>query len=102
MNENLVRPAYTYIVECSDGTFYTGWTYDVNNRLETHNKGQGAKYTRGRRPVRLVYVEKHPNKSVALHCEVLLKQLTRKQKLSLIAKLKDQGGFDCDIRSFES
>ncbi|MBW0765999.1 MULTISPECIES: GIY-YIG nuclease family protein [Mammaliicoccus] len=75
---------YTYILECKDHTLYTGYTTDLERRLKVHNDGKGAKYTRVRRPVKLVYHEIFDNKSEALKREYALKQLTRKQKLALI------------------
>lgn len=75
---------YTYILECKDQTLYTGYTTDLERRLKVHNDGKGAKYTRIRRPVKLVYHEIFDNKSEALKREYALKQLTRKQKLALI------------------
>lgn len=77
--------AYTYILECADGTLYTGWTNDLTKRLAAHNAGQGAKYTRGRRPVRLRYYETFPNKEAALRREMALKRLPRGKKLALLA-----------------
>jgi putative endonuclease len=74
---------YVYILECSDGTLYTGITTDVNKRLETHNKGKGAKYTRVRLPVKLrVYFEAEDRSSASKE-EYRIKQLTREQKLKL-------------------
>ncbi|HBV03327.1 MULTISPECIES: GIY-YIG nuclease family protein [Mammaliicoccus] len=75
---------YTYILECKDQTLYTGYTTDLERRLKVHNDGKGAKYTKIRRPVKLVYHEEFDNKSEALKREYALKQLTRKQKLLLI------------------
>jgi putative endonuclease len=75
---------YCYIVECSDGTFYTGWTTDPERRVQTHNKGRGARYTRTRRPVKLVYLEPQQDKISALKRELALKTMTRKQKQKLI------------------
>lgn len=75
---------YTYMLECSDGTFYTGYTNDLDKRLKAHNNGTGAKYTRLRRPVRLVYYEEYPTKEDAMSREALIKQLTRRQKEKLI------------------
>ncbi|WP_239752061.1 GIY-YIG nuclease family protein [Mammaliicoccus sp. H-M34] len=75
---------YTYILECKDHTLYTGYTTDLERRLKVHNDGKGAKYTKIRRPVKLVYHEIFDNKSEALKREYALKQLTRKQKLALI------------------
>lgn len=76
---------YVYILKCSDGTFYTGWTTDIEARVNTHNSGSGAKYTRGRRPVSLVYYEKLPDRSAALKREAAIKRLPRNKKLELIA-----------------
>lgn len=76
---------YVYILKCSDGTFYTGWTTDIEARVNTHNSGSGAKYTRGRRPVSLVYYEELPDRSAALKREAAIKRLPRKKKLELIA-----------------
>ena len=76
---------YTYILECSDGTYYTGWTNDLDKRLKAHNSGRGAKYTKTRRPVELVYYEKFLTKQEAMSREARIKQLSRSQKLELIA-----------------
>ncbi len=76
---------YVYILKCSDGTFYTGWTTDIEARVKTHNSGSGAKYTRGRRPVSLVYYEELPDRSAALKREAAIKRLPRNKKLELIA-----------------
>lgn len=76
---------YTYILRCRDGTLYTGWTNDLEKRLLAHNAGTGAKYTRPRRPVTLVYAEACPTKEAAMRREWEIKQLTRIQKLRLIA-----------------
>lgn len=78
------RTAWVYILECADRTLYTGWTYDPASRLKAHNAGAGAKYTRPRRPVRMVYQEAVEDKAAALRREYALKQLTRAQKLALI------------------
>ena len=74
----------TYIVECRDGTLYTGWTTDLEKRIKAHNEGKGAKYTKNRAPVRLVYYEEYKTKQEALRREYAIKQLSRKQKLELI------------------
>ena len=74
----------TYILKCSDGTLYTGWTNNLEKRLKEHNAGQGAKYTRGRRPVKLVYTEIHYTKREAMQRESQIKKLTRKEKEALI------------------
>ena len=75
---------YTYIVQCSDGTYYTGYTTDVARRVRTHNAKRGAKYTRSRLPVKLVYQEASPTKQEAMQREAAIKKLTRKQKERLI------------------
>ena len=75
---------YVYILECSDSTYYTGYTTDVDRRLETHNLGKGAKYTRCRRPCRLVYYRACESKSEALKLEYKIKQMSRKEKVDLI------------------
>ena len=71
---------YVYIVECSDGTWYTGWTNDLEHRMQAHNSGQGAKYTRSRRPVRLIYSEEYETATLARRREYAIKQMTRTQK----------------------
>ena len=75
---------YTYLVECADKTLYCGWTNDLKKRMEAHNSGQGAKYTRTRRPVKLVYYEEFQGKQEAMKREYAIKQLTRKEKENLI------------------
>ena len=76
---------YTYILKCADGTYYTGWTTDLEQRLKTHNEGTGAKYTRARRPVTLAYAELHETKSGAMKREAAIKKLSRKEKEALTA-----------------
>jgi putative endonuclease len=73
-----------YILECNDGTLYTGWTNDIDKRLKAHNEGKGAKYTRGRRPLKLVYIENLESKSEALMRENKIKAMTRNEKKQLI------------------
>lgn len=75
---------YVYIVECSDGSLYTGYTTDVERRVEEHNSGNGAKYTRGRNPVSVVYTESFETKSDAMSREYEIKQLSRSQKEAVI------------------
>ncbi|MGM9946706.1 GIY-YIG nuclease family protein [Floccifex sp.] len=75
---------YVYILCCSDQSLYTGYTNDLNHRLDVHNQGKGAKYTKSRRPVSLVYYECFETKSEALKREYQIKQLRREQKLALI------------------
>ena len=76
--QNQHQGNYTYIVKCSDETLYTGWTNNLKKRLEAHNSGKGAKYTKNRRPVELVYFEEYDTKEYAI------KQLSRQKKLALI------------------
>ncbi len=76
--------SYTYILECSDGTYYCGYTNDIDRRLAAHNSGRGAKYTRGRGPVTLIYLEIFETKEEAMSREFHIKQLTRAQKEELI------------------
>ena len=76
---------YVYIVQCADGTFYTGWANDVTRRIAAHNAGRGARYTRTRRPVTLVYQEAAPDRSAAMRREAAIKQLDRQQKERLVA-----------------
>ena len=76
--------AYTYMLECRDGSLYVGWTDDLEKRIRTHQAGRGGKYTRSRLPVRLAYFEELPDKSAAMSREWHLKRLTHHQKLALI------------------
>ena len=76
---------FVYMVECADGSLYTGWTNRLPQRIAAHNRGRGAKYTRSRLPVRLVWAEAQPDSSAALRREAALKRLTRREKLALIA-----------------
>lgn len=78
---------YVYMLRCGDGTLYTGVTDDVDRRLAAHRSGKGAKYTRGRGPLELVYTEEQPGKSAALRREVQIKKLRRAQKEALIGRL---------------
>ena len=75
---------YTYIVKCSDKTFYTGWTNDLEKRIEMHNSGKGAKYTKARLPVELVYYEAFDTKEEAMSREWHIKRLSRSEKQKLI------------------
>ena len=79
---------YTYILECSDKTLYCGWTNNLEKRLKAHNEGKGAKYTRSRLPVILVYYEEFETSVEAQRREYQIKQMTRHQKQNLIAKNK--------------
>ena len=79
------RMNYTYMMKCADGTLYTGWTTSVEKRLKAHNEGKaGAKYTRAKRPVELVYYEGYATKEEAMSREYAIKQLTMKEKLALM------------------
>ncbi|MFQ5407790.1 MAG: GIY-YIG nuclease family protein [Anaerolineales bacterium] len=75
---------FVYIVECADGTLYTGWTLDVERRIAQHNSGRGARYTRTRRPVALVYLEGLGNRADAMRREAQIKRLNRASKARLI------------------
>lgn len=77
---------YTYIVRCRDGTLYCGWTNNLEKRMASHNAGMGAKYTRNRYPVELVYYESFETKEEAMRREYAIKQMTRKEKLTLMEK----------------
>lgn len=76
-------PFYCYILECADGSFYTGWTTDPQRRLRQHNSGRGAAYTRTHRPVKLVYVEPQPDRSTAMRRELAIKHLSHEKKRRL-------------------
>lgn len=78
---------FVYILRCADGTLYTGMTDDVSRRVQVHNSGKGAKYTRGRRPVEVVYTEACEGYSAALKREAAIKRLTRQEKLCLIEEI---------------
>ena len=79
-----LMPYYLYILRCGDGTLYTGITDDLPRRLKAHRSGKGAKYTRGRGPLELVYREDCPDRSSALTRELEVKALSRQEKLALI------------------
>lgn len=76
--------AFVYMLRCKDGSLYTGWTNDLEHRLAMHNSGRGAKYTRGRGPLELVYSEELLDKEAALRRECAIKKLRREQKLALL------------------
>lgn len=73
-----------YMLQCKDGSLYTGWTNDIKKRLLAHQSGKGAKYTRGRGPLTLVHLEIFQTKSEAMHREAMIKQLSRQEKLKLL------------------
>ena len=83
---------YFYVLECSDGSYYAGYTNNIDKRLLTHNEGKGAKYTRGRRPVVLRYVETYETKTEAMQAEYRFKQLSRSAKERIV----QAGGADYD------
>ena len=82
--------AYMYVVECSDGSYYTGYTMDVKKRLAVHNSGKGAKYTRARLPVKLIYVEGFASKEEAMSAEALLKRKKRQKKERFLSENQDK------------
>ena len=75
---------YTYMLLCADGTYYTGWTNQIRKRIRAHNSGKGAKYTKGRGPLKLVYLEISDTKEAAMKREAAIKKLTRREKEALI------------------
>lgn len=77
---------YTYLVQCADGSLYCGWTNHLKERVAAHNSGKGAKYTKSRRPVKLVYFEEFATKEEAMRREAAIKKMDRKRKLELIGK----------------
>ena len=77
---------YTYILKCKDGSLYTGWTNDLEQRVAAHNTGKGAKYTKARRPGELVYFEEFETKEQAMKREYAIKQMARKDKLELVRR----------------
>ena len=77
---------YVYVVECADGTLYTGYTTDVERRVAEHDAGEGARYTRGRTPVELVHVEGYGSRSAAMSREYEIKQFSRRRKERLIGE----------------
>jgi len=77
---------FCYILECADGTYYTGWSTDPYRRERQHNRGRGARYTSTRRPVHLVYVEPQPDRAAAMRRELALKRMSHVQKQKLVLK----------------
>lgn len=82
---------YVYILECCDGSYYTGYTNNLEKRIQKHQSGKGAKYTRGRTPVQLLFSEEYLTKSEALQEEYRIKQLTREQKEKYVLQKKIHG-----------
>ncbi len=79
---------FVYILQCADGSYYTGWTTDLERRVAAHNAGRGGRYTRSRRPVKLVYWEEHPDRRSAQQRELALKRLPRARKSALVTTFK--------------
>jgi len=80
---------YCYMVECADGTFYTGWTTDPERRVKEHNAGRGALYTKFRCPVELIYLEDVIDRSTAQRREYIIKKLTREKKVNLVREFAE-------------
>lgn len=85
---------YVYMLKCKDDTYYTGYTNNLEKRIQVHNEGKGAKYTRGRGPVELVYFEEYGDKQTAMRREWEIKQLTRSEKEILIQEWKGKRQID--------
>ncbi|RLQ82848.1 GIY-YIG nuclease family protein [Planomicrobium sp. Y74] len=81
---------YFYVLECADNSYYAGYTNDLQKRLETHNAGKGAKYTRARGPVKVIHFEEFETKPEAMKAEYAFKQLTKAKKIRYIAEGKEQ------------
>jgi len=81
-----MRRYWVYLLECADGTLYAGWTTDLERRLRAHSTGRGSRYTRGRRPVRLIYQEECPSENTARRRESVLHRMRRAQKMQLIER----------------
>lgn len=88
---------YTYMVRCRDGTLYTGWTNNIEKRIHAHNHGTGAKYTKARRPVTLVYYETFATKQEAMKREYAIKQLGKAEKEKLIEQRKLEDGTNLEV-----
>ncbi len=85
-----MKKAYTYLLLCADGSLYCGWTDDLKKRVEKHNAGEGAKYTRARLPVKLIYVEECADKQEAMKREWAIKRLSRQKKWALVEGKRDE------------
>lgn len=83
---------YTYILKCRDNSLYTGWTNDIDKRLKAHNDGKGAKYTKSRRPVELIYYEIYETKEEAMKREYAIKHMTRRAKEELLRNGRAEKG----------
>ena len=77
------RPGFIYLLRCADGTIYTGWTWDVERRVKTHQQGRGARYTRTRLPVELIYHERLSSRQTAMKREIEIKKWSRARKIAL-------------------
>jgi putative endonuclease len=88
---------FVYILQCADGSYYTGWTTDLDRRVAAHNAGRGSRYTRARRPVKLVYWEDHPDRRSAQQRELRLKRLPRARKLALITSFQSANSPVCHL-----
>jgi putative endonuclease len=82
-------PFFCYILECADGSYYTGWSTDPGRREQQHNAGKGARYTRLHRPVHLVYVEEQPDRSSAMRRERAIKTMQHSRKKALVDRVKN-------------
>lgn len=80
---------YVYVLECADGTYYTGYTIDPDRRVDEHDAGEGAKYTRGRTPVELIHLERYGDRSTAMRREHEIKGLSREAKERLVGSNDD-------------
>jgi putative endonuclease len=83
MRKTTGRAAFVYLLRCADGTIYTGWTFDVSRRVRAHQQGRGARYTRARRPVALIYHERLPSRRAAMRREIAIKRMSRQRKLRM-------------------
>jgi putative endonuclease len=90
---------YFYVLTCADGSLYGGYTNNLDRRVKMHNEGKGAKYTRGRGPVKLTFYKSYDNKSEAMSAEYFFKKLTRKQKLEYLVR-ETSGDVDVAAKEF--
>ncbi len=86
------RSAYVYLLQCADGTLYTGWTFNVAQRVAMHQRGRGARYTRSRRPLTLLYTERLSSRRAAMRREAEIKRWPRSRKLKLVDQSIRQSG----------
>lgn len=93
---------YTYILKCADGSFYTGWTNNLEKRIRDHNSGKGARYTRSRCPVELAYYEEFSTKNEAMKREWQIKQMTRTEKMSLFQRENEYTKNNCVNRKIQT